>query len=203
MNAGGISPPRLWIVAGPNGCGKSTAYAQPSISEFDGSVWIINPDLLTAKLREAEQLDQTVANLQAVQRIEQWLEHSISVYQTIGVETVLSTDKYRKLVTAAKERGFEIRLIYVIVDSVETQLERIRYRVEKGGHDVPDAKVRDRRARSLEQLRWFFQESDFTWVIDNSGAEPQIIMEWGPDSAAVSEDMWPELQIAIFGKLIG
>lgn len=72
--SGGTSVPRLWIVAGPNGCGKSTAYAQPSISEFDGSVWIINPDLLTAKLREAESLSQQEANLQAVQWIERWLE---------------------------------------------------------------------------------------------------------------------------------
>ena len=135
------SKPRLWIVAGPNGCGKSTAYSQRTIADFDASVWIVNPDLLTAKLRQAEELAPQEANLQAVKRIERWLRDSIMVHQTIGVETVLSTGKYRKIVRLAKRKGFELRLIYVIVDSLELQLERIRFRVQKGGHDVPADKV--------------------------------------------------------------
>lgn len=196
------SRPRLWIVAGPNGCGKSTAYSQPSIEELDGSVWIINPDLLTAKLQDAEHLPQREANLQAVRRIERWLAQSIGVYQTIGVETVLSTDKYRKLVRAAKSRGFEIRLIYVIVDSVEIQLERIRYRVEKGGHDVPEDKVRERRGRSLDQLRWFFRQADYTWILDNSGAEPRLDLEWTPDGASMSENLLPDIQLSLFGRIV-
>lgn len=104
--------------------------------------------------------------------------------------------------TAAKRKGFEIRLIYVIVDTVEIQLERIRYRVEKGGHDVPERKVRERRQRSLEQLGWFFQQADFTWIIDNSGAEPVIVLDWRPDSGSISENLLPEVQIALFGKTI-
>lgn len=191
--------PRFWIVAGPNGCGKSTAYSDRTIAEFDASVWIINPDLLTAKLRAVEALEQTEANLQAVKRIERWLKDSILVHQTIGVETVLSTGKYRKLVRLAKRRGFEIRLIYVIVDSVDIQLERIRWRVQKGGHDVPEEKVRSRRANSLEQLSWFFWEADYAWIIDNSGAEPQIVVEWKPESFTVSDSLMPELGAALFG----
>ena len=122
--------PRLWIIAGPNGCGKSTAYSHSDIAEFDGSVWIINPDLLTMRLVDQEGLGQRDANLEAVTRIEKWLDASIDVHQTIGVETVLSTPKYRSMVEKAKRRGFEIRLIYVIVDRVETQIERVRLRVE-------------------------------------------------------------------------
>lgn len=167
----------LWIVAGPNGCGKSTAYGYGAINGFDGSVWIINPDLLTARLQQSEKLPLRQANLQAVQRIEAWLDRSVDVYQTIGVETVLSTNKYRKLVQTARKRGFEIRLIYVIVESVELQLERIRYRVEKGGHDVPPDKVRERRAKSLEQFGWFYWMSDLAWVFDNSAAEPELLIQ--------------------------
>jgi predicted ABC-type ATPase len=192
--------PRFWIIAGPNGCGKSTAYEQPRISDFDGAVWIINPDLLTARLRDAEQLDQITANLEAVRRIYRWLEESIGVHQTVGVETVLSTDKYRALVTSAKRAGYEIRLIYVIVESAEVQIERIRLRVAKGGHDVPDNKVRDRRRRSLEQLQWFFENADYTWIFDNSGAEPDLVLEWTPDGAAVSAELLDEVQLALWSK---
>lgn len=191
--------PRLWIVAGPNGSGKSTIYGQSDITEFDGSVWIINPDLLTGTLLASEQLDQQEANLQAVKRIEAWLRQSIRVYQTIGVETVLSTGKYRKLVRYAKRHGFEIRLIYVLVDSVERQLERIRLRVAKGGHDVPADKVAERRSRSLAQLNWFFWAADEAWVYDNSHAEPALMAHRGGASGWISANATDEFRQAVFG----
>lgn len=175
MISKGTAPPRLWIVAGPNGSGKSTAYGRSDVSEFDGSVWIINPDLLTQRLQVAEELDGAVANLEAVRRVETWLDASIDVHQTIGVETVLSTPKYRRLVQKAFERGFEIRLIYVYLDTVDRQLERIRLRVAKGGHDVPAGKVAARRARSFNEFPWFFWRADQAWVFDNSGAEPKLV----------------------------
>lgn len=198
MSAKGEASPRLWIVAGPNGCGKSTAYSQSDVAEFDGSVWIINPDLLTKRLQAIEGMCLVDANLAAVQRIESWLEASIDVHQTIGVETVLSTPKYRKLVRKAKQRGFEVRLIYVYVDSLERQLERIRLRVAKGGHDVPLDKVAARRARSFQQFPWFFWEADQAWVFDNSGAEPQLVA-WthGAGLAEYSDKLAAELRDGI------
>lgn len=136
--------PRFWIVAGPNGSGKSTAYGRGDVAGLDGSVWIINPDLLTVRLRDAERLSLADANLAAVQRIERWLDTSLEVHQTIGVETVLSSPKYRRLIEKAKAHGFEICFVFVFLRDAELQLERIRARVAKGGHDVPSDKVRDR-----------------------------------------------------------
>lgn len=198
MTAKGEVSPRLWIVAGPNGCGKSTAYSRSDVAEFDGSVWIINPDLLTKRLQATEGMSLVEANLAAVKRIESWLEASVDVHQTIGVETVLSTPKYRKLVRKAKQRGFEVRLIYVYVDSLERQLERIRLRVAKGGHDVPLAKVAARRARSFQQFPWFFWEADQAWVFDNSGAKPQLVAwTFGAGFAEYSDKLAPELRDGI------
>ena len=107
--------PTLWIVAGPNGSGKSSLYGNTDIEAFDQSVWIINPDLLTLRIQEVEGLALQDANLEAVKRIEAWLEASIRAHQTVGVETVLSTDKYRRLVAEARavsglsESGFPRR----------------------------------------------------------------------------------------------
>ena len=190
----GEAPPRLWIVAGPNGCGKSTAYGRSDVAEFDGSVWIINPDLLTRRLQVAEKLDLQTGNVQAVARIETWLNASIAVHQTIGVETVLSTSKYRPLLREARRRRFEIRLVYVFVDTLARQLERIRLRVAKGGHDVPSDKVADRRARSFAQFPWFFWEADQAWVFDNSGSEPRLVASKNQIGVAeLSEGLLPEL----------
>jgi predicted ABC-type ATPase len=166
----GIERPKFWIVAGPNGSGKSSLYDNTDIESFGRSVWIINPDLLSARIRETERRSFAKANLEAVKRIEMWLEASINAHQTVGVETVLSTKKYRRLVNLAKKRRFEINLIYVMLKNVELNIERVRLRVAKGGHAVPTRKIRERHTRSLQQLPWFLKEADRAFLYDNSGA---------------------------------
>ncbi len=167
--------PVFWIVAGPNGSGKSSLYSNTDIEAFDQSVWIINPDELTKRIGEVENLSPQEANLEAVRRIETWLDASIRVHQTIGVETVLSTGKYRRLVLAAKEYHFEVRLIYITLDSPDRNVERVRLRVKKGGHDVPEHKIRERWAKSMQQLPWFLEQADRAFLFDNSGVSPRRI----------------------------
>ena len=168
--------PALWIIAGPNGSGKSSAYGQSSVDEPMGSIWIINPDLLAQRIREQEGLEPVPANLAAVERIETWLYASVDTHQTIGVETVLSTDKFRRLVEHARARGFSVNLIYVYLASVELNIERVKTRVRKGGHDVPEDRIRTRRLRSFDQFGWFFTEADRADVFDNSGATPTRVL---------------------------
>jgi predicted ABC-type ATPase len=165
----------LLIVAGPNGSGKSSAFQNTEIEAFGQSVWLINPDALALRIRKVEKKGLAAANLEAVHRIETWLESSVAAHQTVGVETVLSTDKYRNLVLRAKKLQFEIRLVYVILDAPERNVERVRLRVRKGGHSVPTKKVIERYHRSLAQLPWFLREADRAWIFDNSGAAPELI----------------------------
>lgn len=167
-------PPTLWIIAGPNGSGKSSAYGSSTLKALGGSVWIINPDLLTAQIAAQEGIALQDANLQSVRRIEQWLYASVATYRTIGVETVLSTDKYRKLVLTARQAGYRTRMLYVLLDSAERQIERVRLRVASGGHDVPEDAIRRRRTRSFEQLAWFAREMDDRDVYDNSTGVPEL-----------------------------
>jgi len=169
--------PTFWLIAGPNGSGKSSLYgskisnaiyAGTNITDFSRSFWIINPDLLTARIRSAEGRSLRDSNLEAVRRTEAWLEASIKAHQSIGVETVLSTDKYRRLVRAAKKRKFEIQLRYVVLENVDLCVERVRMRVRQGGHRVPIEKIRDRWIRSLQQLTWFPNQADKAVLFDNS-----------------------------------
>jgi predicted ABC-type ATPase len=169
--------PKLWIVAGPNGSGKSTLYDSTLIDDFGRSVWIINPDLLTQRIVEQERLDRDDANQQSVERIMVWLEASLRAHQTVGVETVLSTAKYRPLVEAAKVLGFEICLIYVLLRSPALNVERVSIRVARGGHSVPPEKIISRYHKSLGQLPWFLQAADRAWAFDNSGAAPKLVVE--------------------------
>ena len=170
------SPPAFWLIAGPNGSGKSTLYGSEraaiygntAIADFSRPFWIINPDMLALRIRSAERMGLRGANLEAVKRIEAWLEASINAHQSVGVETVLSTSKYRRLVRAAKRRGYEIRLVYVVLRTPGLNVERVRLRVKKGGHGVPINKITERWERSLKQLPWFLRNADWALLFDNS-----------------------------------
>jgi predicted ABC-type ATPase len=185
------------MIAGPNGSGKSSLYGNTDIEAFDRSIWIINPDLLTARIRLIEKLSLSEANLQAVVRIEAWLEASIQAHQTIGVETVLSTDKYRRHVLAAKKNQFEVRLVYVVLESPDLCVQRVRLRVKKGGHDVPEEKIRQRWINSIDQLPWFLDHADEAIIFDNSGAAPRRIGVKQHGTISLDPTAPPELRGAV------
>lgn len=189
--------PLFLIIAGPNGSGKSSVYSGVSTEHVGRSVWIINPDLLAARIRDFEGQTLVDANLAAVQRIEAWLEASINAHQSVGVETVLSTDKYRRMVELAKSRGFEIGLVYVVLDSPQRNVERVRLRVAKGGHSVPEDKIVDRYGRSLAQMPWFMAAADRAWIYDNSGAEPKLIAEKASDVVTLDVDAMGPIRKAL------
>jgi predicted ABC-type ATPase len=91
------------------------------------------------------------------------------------VETVLSTPKYRRLVELAKGIGFEVWLLYVVLDTPERNIQRVRVRVLKGGHDVPPDRIEARYWRSLVQLPWFLEAADRAFLYDNSGEQPRLV----------------------------
>jgi predicted ABC-type ATPase len=109
---------------------------------------------------------------------------------------VLSTDKYRALVTEAKRLGFEIRLIYVLLNSLQHHVERVKMRIAKGGHAVPDDKIRKRYRLSLEQLPWFLEQADVAWLLDNSGAIPQLIGQKQDGTIILDVEVLPEIAAA-------
>jgi predicted ABC-type ATPase len=185
------------MVAGPNGSGKSSLYGDVDIEAFSQSIWIINPDLLTQRIQQVEGLSLGDANVEAVVRIEAWLDASIRAHQTVGVETVLSTDKYRRLVLAAKKNQFGFRLIFVMLASPNLNVERVRLRVRKGGHDVPENKIRDRWVKSLRQLPWFLDQADQVAIFDNSGAVPKIIDRKSQGRIVVNRDAPAALREAL------
>lgn len=194
-----LEKPRLWIVAGPNGSGKSTLYGRTDIKDFGRSVWIINPDLLTAHIAKREKLKLRQANAETLDRIRAWLVASIKAYRTIGVETVLSTPKYRRLVRSAKELGFEIRLLYVTLQTVEMNIERVKARVREGGHTVPVGKIRSRQKRSYKQLPWFLDQADVALLYDNSSTAPKLIGTKEKGTVSISPEAPKELLNSLFG----
>lgn len=98
----------------------------------------------------------------------------------------MSTDKYRRLVTLAKSLGYRFHLFYVMLQSPDMNIERVKARVLRGGHDVAPEKIVDRYWRSLRQLPWFLDAADQAEVFDNSGAEPRLVARKSEGQTVVS-----------------
>ena len=137
------------------------------------------------------------ANIAALDRIMAWLQASIRAYQTVGVETVLSTDKYRPLVVEAKDLGFEVSLLYVTLKTAEMNVERVQLRVAQGGHAVDEERIRTRRERSFRQLPWFLDQADRALIFDNSGSTPRIIAQKAAGTIQIDSDAPKEIVTAV------
>jgi predicted ABC-type ATPase len=149
--------PILWIVAGPNGSGKSSVYQDADIEAFARSVWIINPDLLTARIQQVEGL---ALSEPPSGRADYGVAESFASRASDGGRRDGAFNRQVPSIGPRCEAlRFEVRLTYVILDSPERNVERVKMRVAKGGHAVARDKIISRYARSLEQLPWFLEQA--------------------------------------------
>ncbi|MBW9089351.1 zeta toxin family protein [Rhizobium wenxiniae] len=163
-----MSQPSCIILGGPNGSGKSSAYAK---LKLDG-VWI-NADEIAKELTGTS--DGGAAAMAAGRAAIRKLAEMIETKTSFIYETTLSSQQAVNLMRDAKAAGFSVGLYYVALDSVETNIERVRQRVEAGGHDIPEDDIRRRYAGSLNKLAAALQYADEALLMDNSGLEPHEV----------------------------
>ena len=123
------------IIGGVNGVGKSSLTGVLASESNDLGV-IIDTDKITASLAG----DKIKGGKAAIKRINNSLEKGINFTQ----ETTLSGSRTLKTIKRARELDYFIRLYYVGVNSADESMKRIRNRVEKGGHDIPEQDVKRR-----------------------------------------------------------
>lgn len=167
----------MWIIAGPNGAGKST-FAKPFLDGIAPPDMIrLNADERTLELRaKFPDASQDELNLQAAVAVDSDVDKLIAARKNFSVETVLSSDKYRPRVLAAKAAGMKVGMIYISLYPPELSPQRVSERAAKGGHDVDATKAIDRHHRSHEQLCWYAPRTDLLIIFDNSDeARPVMV----------------------------
>lgn len=136
------APPRIYVLAGVNGAGKSSiggAMIRAAGSDY------YNPDEAARALVAANPgLDQVKASAAAWRQGKRLLERAVAERLDFALETTLGGGTMTRILADAAAAGFEVRVFYVGLASPERHLERIRQRVKAGGHDIPEADVRRR-----------------------------------------------------------
>jgi predicted ABC-type ATPase len=160
------SPPCIYVVAGTNGAGKSSlagsTFRARGVATFD-------PDEATRRILAASPTAAPEhANSLAWQQGVRLLETAIREAKSYALETTLGGSTITRLLHRALDERREVRMLYVGLEGPELHIARVRARVRAGGHDVPEARVRERYRRSLENLVEILPRLTELRLFDNS-----------------------------------
>ncbi len=108
----------------------------------------------------------------------QHINECIRKNESFAFEATLSGKGYRKKINEWKRQGYEIVIYFFKLPSVDFAIERVKLRVAKGGHNVPEQDIRRRYERSWDNFNTLYKPLADSWAIfDTSGDIPAIISE--------------------------
>ncbi len=164
MNA--VDKPRLIVVAGPNGTGKTSITEQLLRHEWMGGCVYVNPDYIARD--EFGDWNAPDAVLKAAARAAEIREQCLKDGGSLAFETVLSMPDKIEFIQRARQAGFFVRLFFVGTDDPSINAKRVAQRVMEGGHEVPIGKIIARYTRSLANCIATARIANRAYVYDNS-----------------------------------
>jgi len=155
---------RFVVLAGTNGAGKSSVAAafmpDPKADYF-------NPDAFAAALIRAGKAPAE-ANGVTWRLGYDKLRAAIDTGSDFIFETTLGGDSIVAELHRARKLRRDVHVLYVGLSSIDLHIARVRARVERGGHDIPVAKIRERYTKSLANLVTLTGKASSIQVFDNS-----------------------------------
>jgi len=172
--------PCIYVLAGTNGAGKSSVAG--AMFRAQGAEYF-NPDEAASHSLSADPgMARAEANSAAWRQGKRLLERAIAERLSFAFETTLGGHTITALLDSALSAGIEVRIWYVGLASVELHIARVRARVAKGGHDIPEARIRERYDRSRLNLIQLMPKLSELRVYDNSEeADPDAGVAPEPD----------------------
>lgn len=158
--------PKLIVIAGPNGSGKTTFTNQVLRHDWSDGCLFINPDNIARD--EFGDWNSPDAVLKAVVRAKEIREECLQEKRSMLLESVFSAPDKLNFIQQARDAGFFIRFFLIGTDSPEINAARIVRRVMDGGHDVPISKIISRYNRSLAHGALAMTMVDRAYTYDNS-----------------------------------
>ena len=159
---------RILIIAGPNGSGK-TSFAKEFLPKEAGCPIFINADMIAEGLSPFQ---PSLANFMAGRIMLEAIRGHMRAGRNFAFETTLSGLSYAQSIPNWQEQGYYVKLVYLWLATPKIALDRIRQRVEEGGHDVPEEVVLRRFHSGWRNLKAIYGNlSNGVIVYDNSGPE--------------------------------
>jgi predicted ABC-type ATPase len=150
---------------------------------FKGSFRFNGQRLNLVKPKHDERMAQILAHFLREELLQREVKFSF--------ETVFSHESKLDIMKRAKENGYKVYLYFVSTESPEINLYRVSLRKEKGGHEVPEEKIKSRYYRSLDLMFDAAQVAYHAYFFDNSGQEPKLFAHFKQSQAGNKQ--WDEI----------
>ena len=177
--------PRLYIISGCNGAGKTTA-SYSMLPEMLDCREFVNSDEFAKGLSP---FDPSKASIQASRYMIMKIRYLLKRQQDFAIETTLATRTLLKTVRMAQNAGYTVTLLYFWLNTPELAIERVRARVEAGGHDIPEETIRRRYNVGIYYFFNTYAPICERWILaDNSQVPFRVIAEGTKDEVMTIRD---------------
>ncbi|MBL7729272.1 MAG: zeta toxin family protein [Dinghuibacter sp.] len=163
--------PVLYILAGPNGTGKTTFYSFAVQNGFiDKNLPFINVDIITRQL--GGYTEENYIKASDVYR--ETVKKHIEAKSDFMIESNLADSRSYQWLSLMKSSGYNLVLYFLSTDDVVINIGRVLRRVSEGGHNVAESIIRSRYALSHSYLKTRLSEFKEVYLVDNSTDTAQI-----------------------------
>lgn len=171
--------PRMFVVSGCNGSGKTTA----SYMVLPGSLGCrryVNSDEFAKSLSP---FAPQAASIQASRYMVMEIEYLMARKEDFGVETTLATRSLQSIIRKAQGEGYHVTILYLWLESPELAVERVRKRVSAGGHYISPETVARRYHKGLQYFFAYYKNLSDKWIlIDNTCGDYREVAQGWKDS---------------------
>lgn len=163
--------PKLFIIAGCNGAGKTTA-SYSVLPDMLGCKEFVNADEIARGLSPFN--PESVA-IEAGKLMLRRINLLMKERKTFAIETTLSTKTYANTIRKAKELGYTVVLLFFWLPTPEMAIERVARRVREGGHNIPTEVIYRRYWSGLQNFFTIFAPIVDSWMFYEN-ADSTIIL---------------------------
>lgn len=167
--------PRLYILSGCNGAGKTTA-SYTLLPELLECSEFVNSDEFAKSLSP---FDPSRASVSASRYMLMKIRYLLDKRSDFSIETTLATRSLVGIIEDARELGYSVTLLYFWLNSPELAIARVRDRVAAGGHHIPEDVIRRRYRMGLTYFFETYIPLCDRWVLADNSQTPFTVVAEG------------------------
>lgn len=153
------------MIGGPNGAGKTTA-SMVLLPKYLEVFEFVNADEIAHGINP---LRSETAQITAGRIMIERINDLINTRKSFAFETTCAGQHHLETLQKCRDAGYTVNLVFYWLPSEEMAIQRVKYRVQQGGHDIPEATIRRRYKAGLHNLiHRYLPMVDTALVLDNS-----------------------------------
>jgi len=183
---------KLYIIAGCNGAGKTTA-SYTILPEILDCREFVNADEIA---RGLSPFQPEKAGIEAGRLMLGRIKILLKSGESFAFETTLATRSYINLIASARERGYQITCLFFWLYSTDLAISRVKNRVKEGGHDIPKDVIKRRYKSGLQNFFELYLPIVDNWLfVNNSGDTYEIIAEGSVEETTINNELlWNKIR---------